>query len=83
MTAVETVGIYEAKTHLPRLVSRVEQGLEVLITRHGKPVARLIPFRDDEAKRAALARLGELRSSVIGPPVTRDEILGWVHEGRL
>ncbi|HWL70453.1 MAG TPA: type II toxin-antitoxin system prevent-host-death family antitoxin [Geminicoccus sp.] len=36
------VGILEAKTHLSRLIEQVEKGEEVVITRHGKPVARLV-----------------------------------------
>ena len=36
------VGVYEAKTNLPRLLEEVEQGETFVITRHGKPVARLI-----------------------------------------
>jgi prevent-host-death family protein len=40
---METVGSYEAKTHLPRLLERVERGESITITRHGKPVARLVP----------------------------------------
>jgi prevent-host-death family protein len=43
--ATETVNIHEAKTHLSRLVERVEAGEEVVIARAGRPVARLIPFR--------------------------------------
>lgn len=35
------VNIYDAKTHLSRLVERAEQGAEVLIARGGRPVARL------------------------------------------
>ena len=38
-----TVGSYEAKTHLPRLLERVEHGETIMITRHGKPVASLVP----------------------------------------
>ena len=38
------VGIYEAKTHLARLLDEVEQGKSITITRHGKPVARLVPM---------------------------------------
>jgi prevent-host-death family protein len=38
-----TVGSYEAKTHLPQLLERVEHGETITITRHGKPVARLVP----------------------------------------
>lgn len=38
-----TVGAFEAKTHLSALLDRVERGEEILITKHGRPVARLAP----------------------------------------
>ncbi len=38
-----SIGAYEAKTHLPRLLAKVEQGESVTITKHGRPVARLVP----------------------------------------
>jgi antitoxin (DNA-binding transcriptional repressor) of toxin-antitoxin stability system len=38
------VNIHEAKTHLSRLVERVEAGEEVVIARAGRPVARLVRF---------------------------------------
>ncbi len=38
-----TVGSYEAKTHLPALLDRVVKGEEITITRHGVPIARLVP----------------------------------------
>lgn len=41
----EQVNIHDAKTHLSRLVERVEAGEEVVIARAGRPVARLVPFR--------------------------------------
>jgi len=37
------VNIYAAKTHLSRLIDQVNAGEEVVITRHGRPVARLVP----------------------------------------
>jgi prevent-host-death family protein len=37
------VGVYDAKTQLPRLLEEVERGETVTITRHGRPVARLVP----------------------------------------
>jgi prevent-host-death family protein len=37
------VGVYEAKTQLPRLVERVRRGERITITRHGVPVALLVP----------------------------------------
>ncbi len=41
---MESVGSFEAKTHLPQLLERVAQGEEFTITKHGKPVARLVPI---------------------------------------
>lgn len=38
-----TIGAFEAKTHLSALLERVARGEEILITRHGKAVARLVP----------------------------------------
>jgi prevent-host-death family protein len=57
------VGAYEAKTQLSALLDRVERGEEVRITRHGRPVARLIPEReiDKKAVDKAIAELKEIR----------------------
>jgi prevent-host-death family protein len=38
-----TVGAFEAKTHFSALLERAAQGEEIVITRHGRPVARLVP----------------------------------------
>ncbi len=40
---METVGAYEAKTHLPKLLERVIKGERITITKHGVPVAVLQP----------------------------------------
>lgn len=40
---METIGAYEAKTHLPKLLERVRKGERITITRHGVPVAVLLP----------------------------------------
>ena len=45
---MQTIGAYEAKTHLPELLRRVADGEEFTITRHGVPVAQLVPL---ESKR--------------------------------
>jgi prevent-host-death family protein len=42
---METVNIHEAKTHLSRLLERVEAGEEIILARNGKPVAKLVPVR--------------------------------------
>ena len=39
-----TVSVHEAKTHLSRLLQRIAAGEDVIITRSGRPVARLVPF---------------------------------------
>ena len=58
---MESIGLFEAKTHLSELVARAERGEEVVITRHNKPVARLVPMaatQPDAGDRAqALAEL--------------------------
>lgn len=42
-TTDSTVGAYEAKTHLPRLLEEVQKGRTITITKHGVPVAKLVP----------------------------------------
>ena len=39
-----SIGLFEAKTHLSELVARAEKGEEVVITRHNRPVAKLVPI---------------------------------------
>jgi prevent-host-death family protein len=57
------VGAFEAKTHLSALLERVAQGEEVVITKHGRPVARLVPAAaaDRESVDAIIARIKALR----------------------
>ncbi len=63
-----TVGAFEAKTHLSALLDRVERGEEILITKHGRPVARLAPVAAavDADVAEAVARLRELNLSLGG-----------------
>lgn len=51
MPLVTEVNIHEAKTHLSRLLARVAAGEEVLISRAGKPVARLVPVDKPRRRR--------------------------------
>ena len=54
------IGAFEAKNKLGMLLDRVEHGEEIIITRHGKPVARLVPNAtriDRPQARAALERI--------------------------
>ena len=41
------VNVHEAKTHLSKILERVERGEEVVIARHGQPVARVSPIGDE------------------------------------
>ena len=50
---METIGAFDAKTHLSELLQRVERGEEITITRHGKPVARLVPAVDRQVDHVA------------------------------
>ena len=45
---METVGAYEAKTHLSKLLERVMRGDRITITKHGVPIAVLQPFKPDK-----------------------------------
>ncbi len=40
---MDSIGLFEAKTHLSELIARAERGEEVIITRHNRPVAKLGP----------------------------------------
>jgi prevent-host-death family protein len=85
----DTVGLFEAKTHLSELVARAEAGEEVIITRHNKPVARIVPMQqsasfDAERRRKAVAALQQIGRDIAarGKPLTSGEIAEWVREGR-
>ncbi len=65
------IGAYEAKTHLPRLLEQVKEGEEIIITKHGVPVAVLKPYQaekqvnlkaviDDLYRRSKKNKLGEM-----------------------
>ena len=52
----KSVGVHEAKTHLSRLLEQVAAGEEIVITRRGREVARLVPFTRPDARRFGLDR---------------------------
>lgn len=65
MTTSHTVGAYEAKTHLSELLEKVEAGEEITITKHGTPIAKLVPVKKEaspEERRAAIERIQKLSS---------------------
>ena len=80
-----TVGAFEAKNTLGSLLDRVEAGEEILITRHGKPAARLtqpLPEFDREKARAAAARIRQRARESKSGPFIWDEWKSYRDEGR-
>jgi prevent-host-death family protein len=71
-----------AKTHFAELLDEVERGETVVITRHGKPIARLVPDEDQRHLEAvrAMEELKEMRKRA--GSATVEEILAWRDEGR-
>jgi prevent-host-death family protein len=80
------VGAFEAKTKLSALLDRVEKGEEIVITRNGKEVARMVPVGGGEEKAQRRARAVEelmaFREKFAGRGITQEEILDWIAEGR-
>lgn len=77
-----TVGAYEAKTHLSELLEKVEAGEEITITRHGAPVAKLVPVKkraSADERFAAIRRIQELSSSL---SLNGQKIKDLIREGR-
>lgn len=60
---METIGAYEAKTHLPKLLERVSKGERITITKHGIPVAVLQPVDPEKNVdiRSTIAALRKFR----------------------
>jgi len=80
------VGSYEAKTPLPRLLERVEHGETITITRHGRPIARLVPAAtvdprpEVESVIAAMVEFQEHEAPSLGGKLTIRELIreGWL-----
>jgi prevent-host-death family protein len=83
---MRTVGSYEAKTHLPRLLSQVEKGETITITKRGKPIAVLSPAQaiseqDVSAVIAQFRASGKEHARKHGS-LTAREIKEMIEEGR-
>ena len=59
----DVINIHEAKTHLSRLVEQVAAGEELIIGKAGKPMARLIPYKEEQKPRLAGALIGQVVES--------------------
>lgn len=73
------IGAYDAKTHLPRLLVEVEAGRSFVITRHGRPIARLVPA---ETKPAPGDVIDALRALARALPDAPFDLAAAIAEGR-
>lgn len=84
---MRTIALSEVKDHLSEFVTAAEGGDEIIITRHGKPAAKLVavvPANDRAAKLAAIDALLKHRDQMRaeGRTATIDEIIAWKNEGQ-
>ena len=84
-----SVTAFEAKTRFGKLLERVTRGEEIVITRHDRPVARIVPEgrTNVDAVRVAAAALRGLRQRIAKrrgdkPPLTHAQIVRLIQEGR-
>jgi prevent-host-death family protein len=76
------VGSFEAKTHLSELLDRVEAGEEVTITRHGSPVAIMVPVRRKSTRAERRAAIEAIRELAKGNTLGASKIKDLIAEGR-
>jgi len=64
------IGAFEAKTHFSQIIQKVENGADFIITKRGKPVAKIIPFEQEKkmTHREAVEALIEMRKLYRGKP---------------
>ena len=81
---MKQVGAFEAKNTLSALLDLVERGEEVIITRHGRPVAKLVATKSgvDRAQAQAAAQRIRARAAALKCKITLDEIKAYRDEGR-
>ena len=79
---MHTVGAYEAKTHLPRLLDKVARGQTIVITKRGIPVAKLVPVREERrrSKREVVEARQEYQRAA--PPLDGVSVKELIAEGR-
>jgi prevent-host-death family protein len=76
------VGAYDAKAHFSELLERVENGEEVTITRHGSPVARLVPVKKSVTAEERMAAIRRWQESSKGLTLGGLKVRDLINEGR-
>ncbi|MGA3027228.1 MAG: type II toxin-antitoxin system prevent-host-death family antitoxin [Bryobacteraceae bacterium] len=77
-----TVGAYEARTHLAALLERVAKGERITITKHGVPVAQLVPAQPASDREKRLGAIAELRRLREKHPLNGVTIRELIDDGR-
>ena len=78
---MKQIGAFEAKNRLSELLALVENGEEVLITKHGRPVARLVPA-EHLSQRTAQEAIEELQRLQTGQKLGGLDLKALINEGR-
>jgi prevent-host-death family protein len=78
---MERIGIYDARSKLSELIERVQSGEEVVLTRHGEPVARLVPEKRRQ-KRSRAATVARIRALARKLDIRDVDIRKLIEEGR-
>ncbi len=74
------VGAFDAKTHLSEILDAVERGETIIVTRRGKPIAKLAPWQGERMSVDEIAReFGKIRQSAQAP---EGGVRGLIEEGR-
>jgi prevent-host-death family protein len=77
-----TVGAYEAKTHLSKLLEKVEAGEEITITKHGAPVAKLVPVKKEVSAEQRVAAIERIQQLAMGLSLGGLKVKDLINEGR-
>jgi prevent-host-death family protein len=76
------VGAYEAKTHLSKLLEKVEAGEEITITKHGAPIARLVPVKKEASPQERLAPIERIQKLALGLSLDGLKVKDLIREGQ-
>ena len=79
---VNVVGAYEAKAHLSELLEKVEAGGEIIITKCGAPVAKLVPVRKEASAEQRAAAIKRIQKLSAGLSLGGLKIKDLINEGR-
>jgi prevent-host-death family protein len=82
MADSKTVGAYEAKTHFSELLERAAGGEEITITRHGNPVARLVPIQTRNSTESRRQSIEEMRLLAARTDLAGLNVKDLIAEGR-